>query len=81
MINRAFRLLISSFATIVSSLYCAAVATEANAAAEPVDVVFVLDNSGSMRNSDPDYLTRTAVANFARMAERMLVERSCSSRT
>ncbi len=45
--------------------YCAAVATEAHAAVEAVDVVFVLDNSRSMRNSDPYYLTRTAVANFA----------------
>jgi pSer/pThr/pTyr-binding forkhead associated (FHA) protein/uncharacterized protein YegL len=31
----------------------------------PVDVVFVLDNSGSMRENDPDFLTRAAVANFA----------------
>jgi Mg-chelatase subunit ChlD len=31
-----------------------------------VDVVFVLDNSGSMRQNDPEYLTRRAVANFAR---------------
>ncbi len=27
-------------------------------AAEPVDVIFVLDNSGSMRQNDPEYLTR-----------------------
>ncbi len=33
--------------------------------AEPVDVVFVLDNSGSMRQNDPLFLTREAVANFA----------------
>ena len=34
-------------------------------AAEPVDVIFVLDNSGSMRQNDPEYLTRKAVTNFA----------------
>ncbi len=34
-------------------------------AAEPVDVVFVLDNSGSMRQNDPKYLTRKTVTNFA----------------
>ena len=44
MMNRAFRLLISSFATIVPTLYCASVAADAHAAAELVDVVFVLDN-------------------------------------
>lgn len=30
-----------------------------------VDVVFVLDNSGSMRENDPRFLTRKAVMNFA----------------
>lgn len=30
-----------------------------------LDVVFVLDNSGSMRQNDPNFLTRTAVTNFA----------------
>lgn len=34
-------------------------------AAAPVEVVFVLDNSGSMREHDPDFLTRQAVATFA----------------
>lgn len=34
--------------------------------AHPVDVMFVLDNSGSMRQNDPQYLTREAVSNFAR---------------
>lgn len=33
-------------------------------AAEPLDVVFVLDNSGSMKQNDPDFLTRQAVSNF-----------------
>lgn len=32
---------------------------------EAVDVVFVLDNSGSMKENDPDYLARSAVADFA----------------
>ncbi len=35
------------------------------AAATPVDVVFVLDNSGSMRAHDPGFLTRDAVLDFA----------------
>ena len=34
-------------------------------AAQPLDVVFVLDNSGSMKQNDPDFLTRRAVADFA----------------
>ena len=34
-------------------------------AADLVEVIFVLDNSGSMREHDPDYLTRKAVGNFA----------------
>lgn len=34
-------------------------------AAQPLDVVFVLDNSGSMKQNDPEFLTRRAVANFA----------------
>ncbi|MGB0619941.1 MAG: FHA domain-containing protein [Myxococcota bacterium] len=33
-------------------------------AAQPVDVVFVLDNSGSMRANDPEFLTREAVSDF-----------------
>ena len=32
---------------------------------QPVDVVFVLDNSGSMKENDPDFLTREAVMDFA----------------
>ena len=35
------------------------------ASAGAVDVVFVLDNSGSMRKHDPDFLTRAAVVDFA----------------
>ena len=34
-------------------------------AAQPLDVVFVLDNSGSMKQNDPEFLTRRAVADFA----------------
>ncbi len=34
-------------------------------AAEPLDVVFVLDNSGSMKINDPAFLTRRAVSRFA----------------
>jgi Mg-chelatase subunit ChlD len=33
--------------------------------AERVDVIFVLDNSGSMRQNDPLFLTRKAITNFA----------------
>ncbi|MBI4696519.1 MAG: VWA domain-containing protein [Gammaproteobacteria bacterium] len=33
-------------------------------AAQPLDVLLVLDNSGSMRKNDPQYLTRQAVADF-----------------
>jgi Mg-chelatase subunit ChlD len=32
---------------------------------EHVDVIFVLDNSGSMRQNDPLFLTRRAITNFA----------------
>ncbi len=35
-----------------------------------VDVVFVLDNSGSMRENDPAFLTRKAVSDFAATLER-----------
>lgn len=44
-------------------------------AADAVDVVFVLDNSGSMKENDPDFLTRAAVRDFARaIAERPEVD-------
>ena len=42
-----------------------AVAADETSDPESVDVVFVLDNSGSMRQNDPQYLTRQAVSNFA----------------
>jgi len=61
---------ISSF--LGASLLCAigvfavlSLAPPANAA-QPVDVVFVLDNSGSMKTNDPAFLTRRAVSDFAR---------------
>ncbi len=37
----------------------------AGASTMPIDVVFVLDNSGSMRGHDPGFLTRRAVVDFA----------------
>jgi len=40
-------------------------ATEGSNAAQPeVDVIFVLDNSGSMIKNDPEFITRTVVINF-----------------
>ncbi len=55
-----FALLVGGFAT----------ARPAHAAA-PVDVVFVLDNSGSMRTHDPRFMTREAVIDFTTsLAER-----------
>ena len=36
-----------------------------SSSAPPLDVVFVLDNSGSMRAHDPEFLTRKAVLDFA----------------
>jgi pSer/pThr/pTyr-binding forkhead associated (FHA) protein/Mg-chelatase subunit ChlD len=31
---------------------------------QPLDIVLVLDNSGSMKNNDPEFLTRQVVTNF-----------------
>jgi hypothetical protein len=42
----------------------AGVGSEARAT-ERIDVIFVLDNSGSMREHDPEYRTRRAVRDFA----------------
>lgn len=39
-------------------------ATAKPEAPEALDVVFVLDNSGSMRQNDPEFLTRRAVSDF-----------------
>ncbi len=56
---------------IARLLACALVAATAQTALadepalpQPVDVVFVLDNSGSMKANDPEFLTRRAVSNF-----------------
>ncbi len=53
-----------AIATIGALALAGTVAPNAGAA-EPVDVVFVLDNSGSMREHDPAFLTREAVFDFA----------------
>lgn len=51
-------------AGLIASLADAAPSPPPTAA--PVDVVFVLDNSGSMRAHDPSFLTRQAVLDFAK---------------
>jgi Mg-chelatase subunit ChlD len=40
-------------------------ASEAQAGVQPVDIVLVLDNSGSMRKNDPKFLSRKVVTNFS----------------
>ena len=50
----------------IALLALASLLTPIANAAQPVDVIFVLDNSGSMKHNDPAFLTRRAVANFAR---------------
>ena len=40
---------------------CAAVALSAAAQAQPRDIMLVLDNSGSMRKNDAEFLTLAAV--------------------
>ena len=44
----------------------AAAAPTAGRAEAPLDAVFVLDNSGSMRAHDPDFITRRVVQEFTR---------------
>lgn len=39
-------------------------ADAAQPATEPLDLVFVIDNSGSMKKNDPEFLTRDAVKGF-----------------
>ena len=57
---------ISSVGFAVTLLIVAAIPLAGHVkAAELLDVVFVLDNSGSMRENDPQFLTRKAVKNFA----------------
>jgi pSer/pThr/pTyr-binding forkhead associated (FHA) protein/Mg-chelatase subunit ChlD len=50
---------------IAAGLGIVSSATSSAAAKSAIDVVFVLDNSGSMRQNDPEFLTRAAVAKFA----------------
>ncbi|MBK7947920.1 MAG: VWA domain-containing protein [Deltaproteobacteria bacterium] len=49
-------------------------------AAAPVEVVLVLDNSGSMRTHDPDFLTRKAVLAFAEALAARGVEQGFEAR-
>ena len=53
------------FATALAVLSPIQTSSAADTADAPIDVVFVLDNSGSMKASDPSFLTRRAVSNFA----------------
>ncbi len=50
---------------LLSMLCCLAVGVGRAAAQDPIDVVLVLDNSGSMRANDPSRLMPVAVATFA----------------
>jgi len=60
------RVLATLFAVLCMMTAATAAEPEFDPAAEAgLDVVFVLDNSGSMRQHDPRFLTRTAVKNFA----------------
>ncbi len=72
--QRTSRLLGSGLGTIAILLSWGFLTPESSQVADPtpgsavgktIDVVFVLDNSGSMRENDPQFLTRTAVTNFA----------------
>ena len=38
--------------------------TDVKPAVQPLDIVLVLDNSGSMKKNDPEFLTREVVTNF-----------------
>jgi Mg-chelatase subunit ChlD len=65
--ERDNRYLALAFATMAILLLptTATVGAESARESQEVDVVFVLDNSGSMRENDPDYLTRVAVSDFS----------------
>ena len=58
-------LVITSFLPWMVLVALAAEPIASEPTSEKIDVVFVLDNSGSMRENDPDFLTRAAVGNFA----------------
>ena len=67
--HRARRILrqriLRQFSLIVAVGLTVLAAAQPGQAAQAVDVVFVLDNSGSMKTNDPSFLTREAVSNFA----------------
>ena len=50
------------FALVVFA--CAVLAPHLGAAAPGLDLLLVLDNSGSMKQNDPQFLTRSVVAEF-----------------
>ena len=65
--QRVNRYLMLAFAAVTFALQSAdaTARTDSDKRTDEVDVIFVLDNSGSMRDNDPDYLTRVAVADFS----------------
>ena len=63
-VSRSARIAMSVL-VLVSALLTDLAAAAPAAASTSVDVVFVLDNSGSMRAHDPGFLTRDAVLDFA----------------
>ncbi len=54
--------LISSM--VLFLFFCPSLANSARQVAAPLDIVLVLDNSGSMEKNDPQFLTRNIVMNF-----------------
>ena len=52
------------FITILTLLLCSVVAAPYAAAQAPRDIMLVLDNSGSMRQNDPRFLTKKVVSGF-----------------
>ena len=66
---RVIRALAIGAACFLSFAFATMAPAAADAGVDPgsaIDVVFVLDNSGSMRRNDPSRLTRAAVLDFAR---------------
>ncbi|MCA9502021.1 MAG: hypothetical protein KC616_03015, partial [Myxococcales bacterium] len=65
---RVIRALAIGAACFLSFAFATMAPAAADAGVDPgsaIDVVFVLDNSGSMKTNDPQRLTRRAVADFA----------------
>ncbi len=55
---------------LMAACLCAALAVSiAVQSAVPTDVILVLDNSGSMRENDPDFLAKSAVSKFVSALE------------